>query len=95
MSDYLTPSYLVAICFALVSLITLVLYALDKLKAKMGWYRIPEKVLLIASLLGGAIGGLLSMLLFRHKTRHWYFWAVNLLGLLWQAALLIYLFFFS
>ena len=63
--------------------ITFVAYGIDKAKAKKGRIRIPEKVLLSMSLLGGGIGGLLGMLLFRHKTRaeHWYFYAVNFLGI--------------
>ena len=35
---------------------------------------------------GGAAGALLGMLLFRHKTRRWYFWTVNLAALGWQLA---------
>ena len=31
------------------------------------------------------------MVLFRHKTRHWYFWAVNFVGLAWQLAVLFLL----
>ena len=73
---------------AVMSLIGLILYGADKARAKRGAWRIPEKVLLGVSFFGGAVGGLLGMLLFRHKTRHWYFWAVNLVGLLWQIAVL-------
>jgi uncharacterized membrane protein YsdA (DUF1294 family) len=40
---------------------------------------------------GGAIGAIAGMELFRHKTKHWYFWVVNILGLLWQAALGVFL----
>ena len=58
-------------------------------------YYIPEKVLLLLSFFGGAAGGLLGMLLFRHKTRHWYFWAVNFLGFAWQAAALVLLFMYA
>ena len=54
-----------------------------------GKWRIPEKALLLLSFLGGAIGGILGMLLFRHKTKHWYFWFVNIVGLLWQAVLVL------
>ena len=36
---------------------------------------------------GGAIGALLGMKAFRHKTKHWYFWFFNIFGLLWQIAL--------
>lgn len=79
------------VCFAVLaalSLITLILYGMDKARAKRGAWRIPEKVLLGFSFFGGSVGGLLGMVLFRHKTRHWYFWLVNILGLLWQAAVI-------
>ena len=76
--------YLAAV-FAL-SAAAFIAYGADKSKARRGAWRIPEKVLLGLSFFGGAAGGLCGMLLFRHKTRHWYFWAVNVLGLLWQTA---------
>ncbi len=70
-----------------VSLITFVLYGVDKSKAKRHAWRIPEKILLGFGLLGGAVGGLLGMNAFHHKTKHGYFWVVNILGLIIQAAL--------
>ena len=76
--------YLAAV-FAL-SAAAFIAYGADKSKARRGAWRIPEKVLLGLSFFGGAAGGLCGVLLFRHKTRHWYFWAVNVLGLLWQTA---------
>ena len=79
------------IVFGAISLITLILYGVDKLKAKLGAWRIPEKVLLSFSFFGGGLGGVIAMLLFRHKTRHWYFVAVNLLGLILQITVLVYL----
>lgn len=45
----------------------------DKRKARRGGWRISEKALFLFPLLGGALGGVLGMRLFRHKTRHWYF----------------------
>ncbi|MBP5360619.1 MAG: DUF1294 domain-containing protein [Bacteroidaceae bacterium] len=42
---------------------------LDKHKAKKGRWRIPESVLLILSVLGGSMGALMAMSLFRHKTQ--------------------------
>ncbi len=35
--------------------------------------RIPEKTLFIVAALGGSIGAIIGMWLFRHKTKHWYF----------------------
>lgn len=80
---------LTALCA--VSLFTFVIYGVDKSKAKRGAWRIPERVLLLSSLLGGATGGGLAMLIFRHKTRHWYFIAVNIVGLVWQLGLVVFL----
>ncbi len=74
------------IALGVLSLITLTVYGMDKAKAQARRWRIPESALLLLSFCGGAAGGLLGMLLFRHKTRHWYFWAVNLAALGWQLA---------
>ena len=79
-------SYLV-----LLSLITFIAYGVDKKKAIKGKYRTKEKTLLSLSFLGGAFGGYPAMLIFRHKTKgeHWYFTAVNWLGLALHIALMI------
>lgn len=71
------------------SLIALLLYGWDKAAARRGARRVPESRLLLLGLLGGAPGALAGMLLFRHKTRQFRFWAVNLLGLLLLAALAV------
>lgn len=42
----------------------------DKRKAIKKKWRIPERHLLTVCALGGSLGGLLGMRLFRHKTRH-------------------------
>ena len=42
---------------------------LDKRRAKRREWRIPEATLLGAAFLGGSLGSLLGMLIFRHKTR--------------------------
>lgn len=79
--------------FGLMSIVTFALYVADKNKAKQGAWRIPERVLLLMSFFGGAIGGFGAMLLVRHKTRaeHWYFTVVNLLGIAWQVAAVVLL----
>ena len=56
-----------------VSFITFIFYFVDKLKAIANAWRIPEKVLVILSIIGGAFGGLLATYTLRHKTKHWYF----------------------
>ena len=58
--------YLIAI-----NAIGLFLYGLDKLFSKQkGHPRIPERALLWIARMGGGVGCLLGMLLFRHKTKH-------------------------
>ena len=77
--------------YAGICLAAFFLYGIDKLKAKCHVWRIKESVLLGIAFLGGAVGALLGMLVFRHKTRHWYFRVVVFLGLLWQLALYLWL----
>ena len=50
------------------SLMAFFLYGLDKRRAKRDGRRIPELTLLTFAALGGGLGALLGMLLFRHKT---------------------------
>ncbi|WP_431027484.1 DUF1294 domain-containing protein [Lysinibacillus sp. LZ02] len=52
------------------SLILLVLMYNDKQKAIKNEWRIAEKTLFTIAIFGGAIGGVLGMYLFRHKTKH-------------------------
>ncbi|HJC42242.1 MAG TPA: DUF1294 domain-containing protein [Candidatus Mediterraneibacter gallistercoris] len=46
-----------------------VAYGLDKGRAKSGKWRIPERTLLLLALVGGSLGALAGMIMFRHKTR--------------------------
>ena len=86
------PPYLsLLIGMVVISIVALALYGIDKRKAKKHLWRIPESVLLGIGFFGGAIGALTAMHLFRHKTNHWYFWVVNVLGLAFQVALVIFL----
>lgn len=43
---------------------------IDKLKAKKRAFRIPEATLFTLALMGGSVGSILGMYLFRHKTKH-------------------------
>lgn len=70
--------FLIYVVFlAAMSLVTMFVYLADKIKAKKGKWRIRESVLLGLSFVGGATGALFAMKLFRHKTKHWYFWVAN------------------
>lgn len=53
----------------IINIISLILYGIDKHKAKKKKYRISEFTLIIISYLGGAIGAILGMNLFHHKTK--------------------------
>lgn len=57
----------------LVNLASFCLMGIDKRKAIKHKWRIPEKTLFLSALLGGSLGAVLGMQIFRHKTKHWYF----------------------
>ena len=54
---------------SLANLLTFVCFAVDKRRAVRGAWRIREATLLGLSLAGGVVGGLLAMVLLRHKIR--------------------------
>ena len=62
----------------IINLITFFIYALDKWLAVHDLYRIPEKVLLLLSIIGGSYGGYISMQTFRHKTKKPIFNIINI-----------------
>lgn len=66
------------------------LMGIDKQRARRRDWRIPEKVLFGAALLGGSVGAWAGMYLFHHKTKHWYFVVGMPLILAVQAALVWY-----
>ena len=53
-----------------INVLTFLLYGIDKWKAQKGKWRIPEETLIWLAIVGGSIGALLGMYLFRHKTKH-------------------------
>ena len=46
------------------------LMLVDKVKAKRNLWRIPEATLITIAAIGGSIGSIAGMNLFRHKTKH-------------------------
>ena len=81
---------LIAAALAALNLFSFGLMAYDKRCAQAGKRRIPEKALFLAAACFGALGGVLGMQIFRHKTKHWYFNVFFPLLLAAQAALLIW-----
>ncbi len=83
----LTLSYI-----AIISLISIIITAKDKIQAIRGGRRTPEKKLLALSALGGSVAMLLTMLIIRHKTRHKKFMIGIPLIIILQAVALFYLY---
>lgn len=55
---------------AAVNILLCALMGTDKLLAKLQKRRIPEKALFALAVLGGALGGMVGMYSFHHKTLH-------------------------
>ena len=58
------------IYFLIISLVTAIITATDKYKARKGRFRISEKALFLLAVMGGALSEYLTMRLIRHKTLH-------------------------
>lgn len=83
----------VAWCIA-ASLISFVLYGVDKGFARLGRNRIPEKVLHGMAFVGGSPGAYAAMRIFRHKTLkgsfRFFFWAIVVIQVGLFVAYLVY-----
>jgi len=74
------------------NIVSFVLMAWDKQRARKGAWRIQERTLFLWVILGGSLGGLMGMYGFRHKTRHLKFKLGFPLITLLQVGLLFYIF---
>lgn len=74
-----------------INTITFVIFGIDKYKAKKKKWRIPESRLLLLAAIGGSIGALLGMIIWRHKTLHKKFKYGVPTILILQIAIIIYL----
>ena len=59
----------IVIYFLVINILGLLAMGLDKWKAKRGSWRIPENTLFMFTILGGGIGTIAGIYIFRHKTR--------------------------
>lgn len=74
----------------LINILSFILFAIDKRKAKRKKWRISEKILLSISIIGGATGSLMAMVLFKHKLSKKVFYlgiplliVLNKIGVIW------------
>ena len=81
---------IVVLYLLLVNLVTFAVYGVDKWKARNYRRRVPEVTLFLLAAIGGSVGAMLAMWLFRHKTQHARFtWGVP--GILAIQLLLLWL----
>ena len=82
---------IIAAYLLIMNIIGFALMGIDKRRAVKRLWRISESTLFVVAIIGGSLGSIIGMRFFHHKTKHWYFWVVNVIGLLWQGGLVIYL----
>ena len=82
---------LAALYLGAVNLISFCAMGWDKGQARRRGRRVPERTLLLLDFLGGSLGGILGMLLFRHKTLHLKFRVLPVVFLGAQAGVLFWL----
>ena len=88
----MTLQKLLLIYLAVINILGFALMGTDKSRARNGKWRIRERTLFLFSLLGGSIGTLTGMYVFRHKTKHWYFVIGMPLILVAQLALVLWIY---
>ena len=66
----------------------------DKYAASRSENRVRESYLLFSGFIGGVIGSLIGMILFRHKTKKKKFWILNILFML-MWCYIIYMFYIN
>jgi uncharacterized membrane protein YsdA (DUF1294 family) len=54
----------------LINLVGFIQMYVDKQRARKDKWRIPEKQLFLVALVGGSVGSIFGMYIFRHKTKH-------------------------
>lgn len=85
----------IIIYLIIINIITFLAMFIDKRRAKRGEWRIKEGTLLGLAILGGSIGGIAGMYVFRHKTKKLRFTIGFPVILITEIALVIYFKFFN
>ena len=88
---FLNKYQIILVYLGIVNFITFIVFALDKIKAISGKWRYKILTLLGISFIGGSVGGLLSMYIFKHKTNVDYFtWGIPIIMIM-QVIVIIFL----
>ncbi|HPF23355.1 MAG TPA: DUF1294 domain-containing protein [Hyphomonas sp.] len=69
LAEDISPPVAVLLFLVLINATAFLLFGLDKWCAIRNMRRIPERMLLFLSMIGGSLGGVIAMFVFRHKTR--------------------------
>ena len=88
--DYLMQHRILLIYLAVVNILTIIVFGVDKMNAKSNRQRVRIVTLLGLAFIGGSVGALIGMYGFHHKTKKAYFTVVVPLILLMQVVVLFY-----
>ena len=88
--DYLMQHRILLIYLAVVNILTIIVFGVDKMNAKSNRQRVRIVTLLGLAFIGGSVGALIGMYGFHHKTKKAYFTVGVPLILLMQAVVLFY-----
>ena len=88
--DYLMQHRILMIYLAVVNILTIIVFGVDKMNAKSNRQRVRIVTLLGLAFIGGSVGALIGMYGFHHKTKKAYFTVGVPLILLMQVVVLFY-----
>ncbi len=88
--DYLMQHRILLIYLAVVNILTIIVFGVDKMNAKSNRQRVRIVTLLGLAFIGGLVGALIGMYGFHHKTKKAYFTVGVPLILLMQVVVLFY-----
>ena len=88
--DYLMQHRILLIYLAVVNILTIIVFGVDKMNAKSNRQRVRIVTLLGLAFIGGSVGALIGMYGFHHKTKKAYFTVGVPLILLMQIVVLFY-----
>lgn len=89
----ITPEMII-LYVLIINLIGFLIMGIDKFKAQKGYWRTPEKTIFTITLLGGGVGTVAGMYVFRHKTKKMKFTIGLPTILISEIVLIIYFMFF-